>query len=170
VEKNGWLGWIPHTGFRNSAMWIRNHTMWIRNHFMWSRKKKKKDWEWVISFRKLFRWNRKTIMWFRNDMLGTMWSRNHTGEAETFVIWSWGGVEIFVFLLDRTARMDTKKFSAWRGSFGGFEATCFQLDRAARIDSTCFFYISCDRSTASEGGRASAIFLIFLPNFFFLWG
>jgi hypothetical protein len=22
-------------------------------------------------------------MWFRNDMLGTMWSRNHTGEAET---------------------------------------------------------------------------------------
>ena len=60
-----------------------------------------------------------------------MWSRNYTGEAETFVMWSQGGVEICLFLLDQTARMDTKKVSTCRGSFGGFETTCFQLDRAA---------------------------------------
>ncbi len=42
-------------------------------------------------------------------MLGTMWSRNYTGEAETFVLWSQGGVEICLFLLDQTARMETKK-------------------------------------------------------------
>ena len=75
-----------------------------------------------------------------------MWSRNYTGEAETFVMWSQGGVEICLFLLDQTARMDTKKVSTCRGSFGGFEATCFQLDRAASLDSTGFSYFSCDRS------------------------
>ena len=75
-----------------------------------------------------------------------MWSRNYTGEAETFVMWSQGGVEICLFLLDQTARMDTKKVSTCRGSFGGFETTCFQLDRAASLDSTGMFYFSCDRS------------------------
>ena len=75
-----------------------------------------------------------------------MWSRNYTGEAETFVLWSQGGVEICLFLLDQTARMETKKVSTCRGSFGGFETTCFQLDRAASLDSTGMFYFSCDRS------------------------
>ena len=79
-------------------------------------------------------------------MLGTMWSRNYTGEAETFVMWSGGGVEICLFLLDRTARMDTKKVSTCQGSFGGFETTCFQLDRAASFETTGMFYFSCDRS------------------------
>ena len=80
-------------------------------------------------------------------MLGAMWSRNYTGEAETFVLWSQGGVEICLFLLDQTARMETKKVSTCRGSFGGFETTCFQLDRAGSLDSTGMFYFSCDRSS-----------------------
>jgi hypothetical protein len=79
-------------------------------------------------------------------MLGTMWSQNYTGEAETFVLWSRGGVEICLFLLDQTARMETKKVSTCRGSFGGFKTTCFQLDRAASLDSTGMFYFSCNRS------------------------
>jgi len=79
-----------------------------------------------------------------------MWSRNYTGEAETFVMWSQGGVKICLFLLDQTARMDTKKVSTCRGSFGGFETTCFQLDRAASLDSTGMFYFSCDRSVAAN--------------------
>ena len=94
-------------------------------------------------------------MWFRNDMLGTMWSRNHRGEAETFVLWSQGGVEICLFLLDRTARMDTKKVSTCGGSFGGFKATCFQLDRAARIETTGISYFSCDRSLPNALGHAT---------------
>ncbi len=101
-------------------------------------------------FRKLYRWNQKTIMWFRNDMLGTMWSLNYTGGVETFVLWSQGGVKICLFLLDQTARMETKKVSTCQGSFGGFETTCFQLDRAASLDSTGMFYFSCDRSPTSN--------------------
>ncbi len=80
-------------------------------------------------------------------MLGTMWSRNYTGEVEIFVMWSRGGVKICLFLLDRTARMDTKKVSTCQGSFGGFETTCFQLDRAASFETTGMFYFSCDRSS-----------------------
>ncbi len=83
-------------------------------------------------------------------MLGTMWSRNYTGEAETFVMWSQGGAEICLFLLDQTARMNTKKVSICRGSFGGFETTCFQLDRAASLDSTGMFYFSCDSSAMQK--------------------
>jgi len=56
------------------------------------------------------------------------------------------GFEICLFLLDRTARIETTKVSTCRGSFGGFETTCFQLDRAASLDSTGMFYFSCDRS------------------------
>ncbi len=85
-------------------------------------------------------------MWFQNDMLGTMWSRNYTSEVETFVMWSQGGVKICLFLLDRTARMDTKKVSTCQGSFGGFKTTCFQLDRAASFETTGISYFSCDRS------------------------
>ena len=46
------------------------------------------------------------------------------------------GVEICLFLLDRTARINTKKILTCRGSFGGFETTCFQLDRAASFKTT----------------------------------
>ncbi len=80
-----------------------------------------------------------------------MWSRNYTGEAETFVMWSQGGVEICLFLLDQTARMDTKKVSTCQGSFGGFETTCFQLDQAASLDSTGMFYFSCHRAMSGIG-------------------
>jgi hypothetical protein len=54
--------------------------------------------------------------------------------------------EICLFLLDRTARIDTKKVSTCRGSFGGLETTCFQLDRAASFKTTEISYFSCDRS------------------------
>jgi len=82
-------------------------------------------------------------------MLGTMWSQNYTGEAETFVLCSQGGVEICLFLLDQTARMETKKVSTCRGSFGGFETTyVFNLtgQQLDSLDSTGMFYFSCDRS------------------------
>ena len=82
-------------------------------------------------------------------MLGTMWSQNYTSESETFVMWSRGGVKICLFLLDQTARMDTKKVSTCRGSFGGFETTCLQLDRAASFETTGISYFSCDRSRSA---------------------
>jgi hypothetical protein len=89
-----------------------------------------------------------------------MWSRNYTGEAETFVLWSQGGVEICLFLLDQTARMETKKVSTCRGSFGGFETTCFQLDRAASLDSTGMFYFSCDRAREKNERKKSVVELV----------
>jgi hypothetical protein len=56
------------------------------------------------------------------------------------------GFEICLFLLDRTARIDTTKVSTCRGSFGGFETTCFQLDQAASFETTKISYFSCDIS------------------------
>ena len=59
------------------------------------------------------------------------------------------GVEICLFLLDRTARINTKKISTCRGSFGGFETTCFQFDRAASFKTTKISYFGCNRSNLS---------------------
>jgi hypothetical protein len=56
------------------------------------------------------------------------------------------GFDICLFLLDRTAKINSTELSTCWGSFGGFEYTCFQLDRAARIKITKISYFSCNRS------------------------
>ncbi len=56
------------------------------------------------------------------------------------------GFKICLFLLDRTARIDTTEVLTCRGSFGGFKTTCFQLDQAASFKTTGISYFSCDRS------------------------
>jgi hypothetical protein len=52
------------------------------------------------------------------------------------------GFDICLFLFDRTAKIDPREVSTYRGSFGGFESTCFQLDRAARIKTTRVSYLA----------------------------
>ncbi len=56
------------------------------------------------------------------------------------------GFKICLFLLDRTAWINTTEVLTCQGSFGGFETTCYQLDRAASFETTGISYFSCNRS------------------------
>ena len=77
-------------------------------------------------------------VWFRNNMLGSMWSQNYThGHVDSIFC---------LFLFDWTARINPIEVLACRGSFDGFETICFQLDWTARIETTVISYFSCNGS------------------------
>ena len=117
-NRNGWMGWRPHTEFWNKTMWIQNHTMllWInikridnvsccfenqpcgfgKKVSTMLKKDGCQDWQCVVS---------KQHVWHFLELKLTR------VKSKLLLQLLWCGFNICLFLFDRTARIDTTEVS-----------------------------------------------------------